>query len=338
MTGHLNELQGRLNDLQNDSLNSLETFEKSLSQLRDRVDGDINSRLSATESAILAVGDTVQKEIKKDIRRLKSHLEENTALAGAAIISDETRLAVEQLRSRLDATEAFISKQMDLSGSKFSSIKDIAAALKGVKQTVSTLAETVLQQSARLQAADVNRRQDTDTAGYKEEFNKRLSSCELAVCRISSIELGTALSAQRLGSFEKRIADVECTSEALDKKVSNLYELADHLKTAKSAAKASATVAAAATAVIEDLAKESNRHALTTEDREMDEKAAPTIPKIWSPPARRSESLITESMKAAEYIQQAGVSAKKKSKKKDTIEELRNEKARLVRELYGTSL
>lgn len=273
----LGELQKRISDLHKDTIESMDSSNRTLETLGQRVNQldaqqeasskelgnaqsksvraiercmqkhvEIAQRCDQIETSIISLTESISKEIKKEAKRAASREDLDTSIS--------------TLSSKLTEMEITINKRVDVMDAKFTPAKDIESALKSLKQTLKTLAETVLQQNARLQGyvSDCEKL-DRHIGDTKHELDAKIASLELSSCRISSLETSSALANRRVEGFETKLTDISRSVSSVETRMADMAAFARSIKAVRSASSITSSFNATAISAMESLASDAAR-------------------------------------------------------------------------------
>jgi hypothetical protein len=167
----------------------------------------LSSKIQNIENAVVSFNDGVLADVKKEFHRLKGNR------AAASQLHDKNYLQIyekqQEMEIKLHDISGSIKAQLDISGSKFSSVSDMAMSVRTLKQTVKTIIDTTLQQNKKLQSIEASKGSGEDAfrTQLAVDINSRLHACELAVSKLADLEVKSAVSAKSLAILEEDMAE-----------------------------------------------------------------------------------------------------------------------------------
>jgi chromosome segregation ATPase len=343
----LGELQKRISDLHRDTVESidssnrtLETLGQRLTQLdarhesssRDLSSGhsksvrviekcmqrqvEISQRCDQIEASIISLTESMSNEIKKETKRAASREDLESNISG--------------LSAKVMETEMTLNKRVDVLEAKFTPAKDIEAALKSLKQTLKTLAETVLQQNARLQGyVSDNEKLDRRIGDTKHELETKITSLELSASRITSLESTSALANRKVDGLDAKLVDVGRSLSNLETRLAEMATVARSLKAIRSASSITNSLNATAVSAMETLASDAARS--SRRDEALGELVSNSSNTVSS--SSRTIRFEEPAFHSPRNIGSPQSSLNSKLSTISKLEELRLEKARLTKEL-----
>jgi chromosome segregation ATPase len=343
----LGELQKRISDLHRDTVDSidscnhsLETLGQRLTQLDSRHEAsskdlssahskavrviekcmqrqvEISQRCDQIDASIISLTESMSNEIKKEAKRAASR--------------EELESNVSSLSTKLMEAEMTLNKRVDVLDAKFTPAKDIEAALKSLKQTLKALAETVLQQNARLQGyVSDNEKLDRRIGDTKHELETKITSLELSASRIASLENTSALANRRVEGLDAKLIDLSRSLSSLETRLAEMATVARSLKAIRSASSITNSLNASAVSAMETLASDAARS--SRRDEALGELVSNNSTAV--PSSGRNLRFEEPTFHSPRNVASPQSSLNSKLSTISKLEELRLEKARLTKEL-----
>lgn len=185
---------------------ALATLNKEVNQQAQQNDA-LGSKLQKIENAVLHFNQGVMADVKKEMHRLKSDRTAAQSTADAATSRMQERQ--HEMDLKLRDIERTMQSQLDVSGSKFKSVGDMAVAVRTLKQTVKTIIDTTLQQNKKLQSLEITKSKSDEglRTDLAVDFNSRLIKCETAVHKLGELEVQAAVNGKSITMIESDLTE-----------------------------------------------------------------------------------------------------------------------------------